>query len=64
MRMTRLVLAPLLMATALSAEARAQAGGVQLKLAGPTIWVKMDTVSAWVLVPGSAMEVFRKAGEA
>ena len=64
MALVRLGLASFLLLSGLTLEARAQSGGVQLKLAGPTIWVKMDTVSSSVLVPGSAMDVFRKAGEA
>ncbi len=32
----------------------------QLGAFGPTVWIRMDTVGTWVLVPGSPAEVFRK----
>ncbi len=64
MRIIRLALVSVILFGALPTGLLAQGAGVQLKLAGPTIWVKMDTVSSWVLVPASAMDVFRKAGEA
>lgn len=38
--------------------------GTQLKIAGPTVWVRIDTVGTWVLVPGSTNEVYRAAAEA
>jgi len=37
--------------------------GTQLKIAGPTVWVRIDTVGTWVLVPGSTNEVYRTASE-
>ena len=64
MPITRVALVSFVLFGALATEVGAQGTGLQLKLAGPTIWIKMDTVSAWVLVPGSPMEVFRKTGEA
>ena len=64
MRIMRLLLVSFVLCSPLATDAQAQSGGLQLKLAGPTIWIKMDTVSAWVLIPGTAMDVFRKAGEA
>jgi hypothetical protein len=33
----------------------------QLGTISPEVWIRMDTVSAWVLVPGTPQEVFRKA---
>lgn len=38
--------------------------GVQLKLAGPTIWVRLDTINTWAMVPGAPMAVFGKARQA
>jgi hypothetical protein len=32
----------------------------QLGAFGPTVWIRMDTVGTWVLVPGSPAEVFRR----
>jgi len=32
----------------------------QLGAFGPTVWIRMDTVNTWVLVPGRPAEVFRK----
>lgn len=64
MPIIRLALVSALLCSGLAPEALAQGGAIQLKLAGPMMWVKMDSVSSWVLIPGSAMEVFKKAGEA
>jgi len=54
-----LVLALFAVAPVLSAQK-----GTQLKIAGPTIWVRIDTVGTWVLVPGSTNEVYHATSEA
>jgi hypothetical protein len=62
--MPMLLLATLLLFAVIPDAAAQRAGGVQLKLAGPTLWIRMDTVSTAVLVPGTTAEVFRQTGEA
>ncbi len=49
----------ILAALAVSVPAAAQTG-TKLTAFGPTIWVRMDTVGTWVLVPGSTREVYNK----
>jgi hypothetical protein len=56
-----LLLASLLGAPWLSAQ---QKQGTQLKIAGPTTYVRIDTVGTWVLVPGSTAKVFQAAADA
>ena len=56
-----MILLALLLVFGLAPHLPAQRGGLQLKLAGPIIWVKMDTANSWVVVPGTPMEVFGKA---
>lgn len=54
-----LVLAALATVPTLSAQQ-----GTPLKIAGPTIWVRIDTVGTWVLVPGSTNQVYHATSEA
>ncbi len=62
MNSTRLLLlATLVAAPELSAQ---QKQGTQLRIAGPTTWVRIDTVGTWVLVPGSTAQVYHAAAEA
>lgn len=55
------LLVAIIMAPGLSAQ---QKQGTQLRIAGPTTWVRIDTVGTWVLVPGSTAHVYHAAGEA
>ena len=64
MPVIRLALVSVVLFGALVTDVGAQGAGLQLKLAGPTIWINMDTVSASLLVPGSPMDIFKKTGEA
>lgn len=57
-----IILLALLLAT-LSADAWAQQQGYKLSLSGPTIWIRMDTVSTAVVVPGNRRDAFQKTEE-
>lgn len=61
MTTTRLVLLVALAAVPASIAAQQ---GTQLKIAGATMWVRIDTVGTWVLVPGTTSQVYRATGEA
>ena len=56
MTATRLLfLASLASAPGLAAQEKP---ATQLKIAGPTTWVRIDTVGTWVVAPGSTAEVY------
>ena len=37
--------------------------GTQLRIAGATTWVRIDTVGTWVIVPGTTAQVFAATNE-
>ena len=37
--------------------------GTQLRIAGPTTWVRIDTVGTWVIVPGTTAQVYAATNE-
>jgi len=68
----RIALVPTLVLCVIASELAAQAGNTgyngswrrdrpaQLGTVSPDAWIRMDTVSNWVLVPGTPQDVYRK----